>query len=111
MSSLLLGSIPSPSIPFVTTNNLINPIWLAFLSNFIGSSINSNGRSITINEDISFLGTTQFNVSNSGIVNVTFSPGTYTVANTTGSNATGTWPISISGLATNVTTNANLTGI
>lgn len=79
------------------------------VANADSSTITLGGPLLTAAQ-LTFSGSFASTLHFSAISNLTFPSGTKTLASNDGTNAAGTWPISIFGNAATVTTNANLTG-
>lgn len=79
-------------------------------STYGGTGINNGANTITLGGNLVTSGAFNTTITSTATTNATLPAGTTTLVPTTGTGATGTWGISISGTAANVTTNANMTG-
>lgn len=75
-----------------------------------GTGVNNGTKTITLGGNLTTAGAFNTTLTVTALTNATLPAGTTTLVPTTGTGATGTWSISISGNAATVTTNANLTG-
>lgn len=75
-----------------------------------GTGINNGTFTITLGGNLTTSGAFNTTLTSTALTNATLPAGTTTLVPTTGTGATGTWGISISGNAATVTTNANMTG-
>lgn len=99
-----------PSLAGVGT--ITSGVWNGTLigSTYGGTGINNGSFTITLGGNLVTSGAFNTTLTVTNTTNATLPAGTTTLVPTTGTGATGTWGISISGTAANVTTNANMTG-
>jgi len=95
------------SIGTITTG-----VWNATLISptYGGTGVNNGAFTITLAGNLVTSGAFNTTLTSTALTNATLPAGTTTLVPTTGTGATGTWGINISGNAATVTTNANLTG-
>lgn len=79
-------------------------------STYGGTGINNGANTITLGGNLVTSGAFNTTLTVTNTTDATLPAGTTILVPTTGTGATGTWNISISGTAANVTTNANMTG-
>ncbi len=96
----------------VSIGTITTGVWNATLISptYGGTGINNGAFTITLAGNLVTAGAFNTTLTSTATTNATLPAGTTTLVPTTGTGATGTWGISISGNAATVTTNANLTG-
>lgn len=95
---------------------IITGVWNGTLigATFGGTGVNNGSNTLTMAGSVTFAGAFGVTITSTATTNATLPAGTTTLVPTTGTGATGTWNINISGnaaTATSATTAANLTGL